>query len=289
MNTRERHFALLDVFADGPFTGNPLPVILDAEGLDTEEMQRIARWMNHSETTFLLPPTDPDADYRVRIFTLERELPFAGHPTLGSCQAWLDAGGQARTPGRIVQQCGAGLVPVRPLDDGLAFASPPLLRSGPVNAAKRAEVAQVLDIEEARMRAVAWADNGPGWIIVRLDTAKDVLALEPARHHGSRIEIGVVGAHPAGHPAAWEVRTFFSDQHGNLREDPVTGSFNASAAQWLIEEGLAEPPWTAHQGARLGHAGRIRVRREDGALWIGGRVSNLVSGPLRLDLARSRS
>ena len=164
MNDTARRFEMLDVFATRPFTGNPLPVVVDAAGLVTEDMLAITRWMNQAETTFLLPPTDPGADYRVRIFTLQRELPFAGHPTLGSCQAWLNQGGQPRNPDRIVQECGAGLVPIRRDGDGLAFAAPPLSRSGPVDDAIAEEVAEVLQVSRDAFEAIEWADNGPGWV-----------------------------------------------------------------------------------------------------------------------------
>jgi len=275
---------MMDVFADAPFTGNPLPVVLDAEGLDPDTMLRITRWMNQSETTFLLPARHEEADYRVRIFTLERELPFAGHPTLGSCRAWLEEGGRPAADGEIVQECGAGLIRIQPREDGaLAFAAPPLRRSGPVGQERRQVVLEVLGAPEQDVLAVEWADNGPGWIIVHLATAQAVLDLAPARHHPQRLEIGVVGPHPAGHAFDWEVRTFFSDQHGNLLEDPVTGSFNASAAQWLSEHGHARAPWRARQGTCVGRAGRVSVDAADGELWIGGRVLSLVQGRLRCE------
>ncbi|SNS12913.1 phenazine biosynthesis protein PhzF family [Sphingomonas laterariae] len=273
-------FQLIDVFGEGPFTGNPVAVVTDAdEVLDTATMQRITQWLNLSETTFLLPPTDMDADYRVRIFTLERELPFAGHPTLGTAHAWLAAGGKPKQADRIVQECGAGLVALRRDAAGLAFAAPPLLRDGPVAPDLLAETAEILGIRADQIVDASWADNGPGWIAIMLESADAVLALEPARHFPRRVEIGVVGPHPAGHPIAWELRAFFSDQHGGLIEDPVTGSLNASVAQWLFASGRATDRYLAAQGTRLGRSGRIRVERGDGPLiWIGGHTETLFQG-----------
>ena len=274
-----RPFRLVDVFADAPFSGNPLAVIADAEGLETDEMQRITRWLNLSETTFLLPPTTPDADYRVRIFTLERELPFAGHPTLGTCHAWLDAGGVPRDAGRIVQECGAGLVSVRRDASGLAFAAPKLLRSGTVDPALVAEIAAVLRIDIDEVVEAQWADNGPGWVALLLRSAEAVLAVDPIRHHDRRWDLGIVGPHPAGGDAAYEVRAFFTDPLGNLLEDPVCGSLNASVAQWLVATGRATAPWTATQGVRVDRDGRIRITQDvDGQLWIGGATRTLFVG-----------
>jgi PhzF family phenazine biosynthesis protein len=282
----ERRFEMVDVFAEQALTGNPLPVVLDAQGLSTADMMRVTRWMNQSETTFLLPPTEPGADYRVRIFTLERELPFAGHPTLGSCAAWLRRGGVPARGDRIVQECGVGLVEIRRQHPDsfspLAFAAPPLLRTGALGEAKAREVAAVLGIDHGDALAMEWADNGPGWIIVQLGSADAVLALEPAASHPERLEIGVVGAHPPGHRYAYEVRTFFSDQAGLLREDPVTGSFQASAAQWLLERGQVTPPYLASQGVRLGRAGEVRIERVGEDVWVGGAVQRLVSGSFHL-------
>jgi PhzF family phenazine biosynthesis protein len=273
-----RPFQLVDVFGQGDFTGNPLAVVLDADGLDDETMQRIARWLNLSETTFLLPPTTPDADYRVRIFTLERELPFAGHPTLGSCHAWLTAGGQPRAAGQVVQECGAGLVIVHRDDDRLAFAAPPLIRSGPVDAADLAEAAQVLRIATDDIQEAQWVDNGPGWMAVMLRSAEAVLAVEPARGHDRPIALGVVGAYASGE-AAYEIRALFSDQYGAIIEDPATGSLNASVAQWLFASGLRSEAYVAAQGARLGREGRVFIDRDaSGQVWVGGATRTLVSG-----------
>lgn len=272
-------FQMVDVFGDGPFTGNPLAVVADAVDLDTETMQRITRWLNLSETTFLLPPTSPQADYRVRIFTLERELPFAGHPTLGSCHAWLADGGVPKQASTIVQECVAGLIPIRREGGLLAFAAPPLMRSGPVEEEKLDEVAGVLGISRSAIIEAQWIDNGPGWIGVLLESADAVRALRPARSHPRRIDIGVVGPHAPGGDIAFELRAFFSDSHGGLVEDPVTGSLNASVAQWMLGSGRGTAPYVAAQGTALGRTGRVRVDQDcAGAIWIGGRTLSLFRG-----------
>jgi PhzF family phenazine biosynthesis protein len=274
-----RPFYLVDVFGTGDFSGNPLAVIGDAHGLDAGEMQRIARWLNLSETTFLLPPADPRADYRVRIFTLAHELPFAGHPTLGSCHAWLGWGGQPKEDAVIVQECGAGLVQIRRQSGRLAFAAPPRLRSGPVSEADLAEIATVLRIERSAILDAQWADNGPGWVAVMVGSAEAVLAVEPLRHYHRRVEIGLVGAHAPGGEAAVEIRAFFSDAHGAILEDPVTGSLNASIAQWLFASGRAAGAYVAAQGTALGRTGRVRVEQDaEGRIWIGGLTRTLFSG-----------
>ena len=273
-------FQLVDVFGEEAFTGNPLAVVTSRQMLETEQMQRITRWLNLSETAFLLPPTQQGADYRVRIFTLDRELPFAGHPTLGTCHAWLAAGGVPAGEG-VVQECGAGLVHLRRDGGLLSFAAPPLLRGGDVEEAKIAEVAEVLRIDRAAIRAAQWADNGPGWVAVMLDSAEAVLALKPAPSHHRRIDIGVVGMYPQGAPAAYEVRALFTDPTGALVEDPVTGSLNASLAQWLIASGRIAAPYTARQGTALGRKGRVAVTRDAGGqVWIGGHTATLVSGQI---------
>jgi PhzF family phenazine biosynthesis protein len=271
-------FSLVDVFGVEDFSGNPVAVVHDAGGLSTDQMQRITRWLNLSETTFLLPPTDAGADYRVRIFTLDREMPFAGHPTLGTCHAWLEAGGKPRDAARIVQECGAGLVPVRRDGDRFAFAAPPLIRSGPVNEPKLDEIASILGIARDLIMDAAWADNGPGWAAVLLGSAEEVLALDPARHHKSRVEIGVVGPYRPGSEAAYEVRAIFSDPFGGLIEDPVTGSLNASVAQWMLETGRVTAPYVASQGTRLGRTGRVSVSQANGQIWIGGATKTLFRG-----------
>ncbi|GGE94819.1 PhzF family phenazine biosynthesis protein [Sphingomonas prati] len=274
-----RSFHLVDVFGTDRFTGNPLAVVADAEGLSTEEMQTITRWLNLSETAFLLPPTEAGADYRVRIFTLAHELPFAGHPTLGSAHAWLEAGGKPRQDGVVVQECAAGLIPIRRDGDRLAFAAPPLLRGGVPSEAEIAEVATVLRIEPNAIVDAAWVDNGPGWIAVMLASADAVLALEPARHHDGQIDIGIVGPHAPGGETAFELRAIFSDAYGALIEDPVTGSLNASVGQWLFASDRATGAYVAAQGTRLGRTGRIHVEQDGaGQVWVGGATRTLFSG-----------
>jgi len=272
-------FQLVDVFGDGPFSGNPVAVVAGASDLDTDLMQRITRWLNLSETTFLAPPTDPGADYAVRIFSLTRELPFAGHPTLGTAHAWLAAGGQPKNPGMLVQECGAGLVRVRREGSRLAFAAPPVIRSGPVEPAKLAEIVGVLGISGEAIVDAQWVDNGPGWVAVKLASAEAVLAIDPVRSHPQTLDLGVVGPYPASHEAAFEIRAFFTDPHGALVEDPVCGSLNASVAQWLIASGEARAPYLVSQGGRLDRRGRIHIDQDDaGDIWVGGATTGLFSG-----------
>jgi PhzF family phenazine biosynthesis protein len=274
-----RPFAQIDVFTTTPYAGNPVAVVLDASGLGAEEMQRFARWTNLSETTFVLPPSAPDADYHVRIFTPVAELPFAGHPTLGTCYAWLGSGGTPRQADVIVQECGAGLVPIRRTPDGLAFAAPPLLRSGPVEESLVQDIAAALAIERVAIVDAAWADNGPGWVALMLESADAVLALRPTFID---LDVGVVGPRPAGSAEAFEVRAFFP-KDGVLVEDPVTGSLNASLAQWLLGTGRASAPYVARQGTALGRLGRVHVSRDgDGAIWVGGGTVTCVAGVVEL-------
>ncbi len=273
-----RPFREVDVFCSEPFTGNPVAVVLDAAGLTTEQMRRVALWANLSETTFVLPASRPGADYRVRIFTPAGELPFAGHPTLGTCHAWLEAGNSpAAGDGAVVQECAAGLVPVRRTEAGLAFAAPPLVRSGPVDEPLAEQVAAELGVSRAGIAGIQWADNGPGWIAVLLPDAGAVLALRPGRISH---DIGVAGLYPPGSECAAEVRCFFP-VNGMAVEDPVTGSFNASLAQWLCGAGLLAAPYVASQGTAIGRRGRVHVSRgQDGAFWIGGAAVTRVSGEI---------
>jgi PhzF family phenazine biosynthesis protein len=273
-----RRFAQVDVFTEVPYLGNPVAVVLDGSGLDTEQMQRFASWTNLSETTFVLPPEDPAADYRVRIFTPVAELPFAGHPTLGTCHAWLE--GRDPAPDTVVQECGAGLVTVRRTSDGLAFGAPPLVRSGPVEAAVVEQVAAVLRIDPARIVDAQWADNGPGWIAVLLESAEAVLALTPG--FIGDLDIGVAGPSLPGAAEAFEVRAFFP-KDGVTVEDPVTGSFNASLAQWLLSTNRATAPYVAQQGTVLGRRGRVHVTRDrDGGIWVGGGTVTCVAGEVEV-------
>jgi PhzF family phenazine biosynthesis protein len=272
-----RRFAQVDVFGSGPCSGNPVAVVLGAEGLGEEEMQRFARWTNLSETTFVLPPTRPEADYRVRIFTPVLELPFAGHPTLGTCHAWLEAGGEAAGAGEIVQECEAGLIRIRREGDRLAFEAPPLVRSGPASPADAARVAAALDLAPAEMLAVEWVDNGPGWIAVLLESAAQVLELQPGTLD---FDLGVVGFHPPGAEAVIELRAF-TPVNGLAWEDPVTGSLNASVAQWLLGSGRLHAPYMATQGAAIGRAGRIEISQDDdGTVWVGGRTETVIAGEI---------
>lgn len=279
-----RRFQQVDVFSSGAFTGNPLAVVLDADGLSSGDMLRFTRWMNLSEAAFLLPPTSPDADYRVRIFTAARELPFAGHPTLGSCHAWLATGHGPRMPGRIVQECGAGLVSVRKDRDGLAFAAPPLLREGPVEDALLNELTSILGIERDDIVDAQWVDNGPGWVGLLLKDADAVLALDPdfgRQTSAGSLDIGLVGPYPAGSPCGFEVRAVFSGAHGEMVEDPATGSLNASLAQWLIAAGHATAPYIASQGRRLGREALIRIDRDpQNRIWIGGNTTTRIEGTI---------
>jgi PhzF family phenazine biosynthesis protein len=274
-----RAFRQVDVFTDRPYLGNPVAVIHDAAGLSADEMQQVANWTNLSETTFVLPPDDEAADYRVRIFTPVRELPFAGHPTLGTCHAWLEAGGRAARDGIVVQQCQAGLIEIRRGADGLAFAAPPLLRGGALSEHELDEVERTLQTPRARFVDVAWADNGPGWVAVLFEDSEEVLALTPLP---SELDIGVVAPLPVGCGEHFEVRAFFP-KDGTLAEDPVTGSLNASLAQWLIGSGRASAPYIARQGTALGRAGRVHVAQDDdGTIWIGGGTVTCVAGEIAL-------
>jgi PhzF family phenazine biosynthesis protein len=284
---RTRGFRQVDVFTAEPYRGNPVAVVLDGEGLGDAEMGAFARWTNLSETTFLLPPTTPEADYRLRIFTPGGELPFAGHPTLGSCHAWLQGGGPDGTGGtprsadRIVQECGVGLVSLRRDGGRLAFAAPDLLRSGPLDEGLIATITAGLGLERADVRAHAWIDNGPGWAGVLLDSAERVLALRPDFGILGDTKLGVVAPQPEGAATAFEVRAFYPDVGGSA-EDPVTGSLNAGIAQWLRGAGLAPASYVAAQGAVMQRAGRIHVEDAGDAIWVGGDCVTCIAGTVEL-------
>jgi PhzF family phenazine biosynthesis protein len=276
---KSRPFVQVDVFTSEPYRGNPLAVVLDGAGLGDEQMQQFARWTNLSETTFLLPPTDPTADYRVRIFTPGGELPFAGHPTLGSCHAWLVAGGRPRGEA-VVQQCGLGLVRVRREGERLAFEAPPLRRSA-IEPSLLAQVRAALGVDAAQVLASQWLDNGPKWLALLLDSAAGVLALEP--DHAalkSLAMVGVIGAYPACSECDFEVRAFAAPI--GVSEDPVTGSLNAGLAQWLIEDGLAPGRYFAAQGARMGRAGRVHIEKQGAQVWVGGASGICIEGSVLL-------
>ncbi len=276
----KRRFHQVDVFSAVALKGNPLAVVHGAEGITDTTMAAFARWTNLSETTFLLPPTDPGADYRVRIWTPGGELPFAGHPTLGSCWAWLAGGGRPRSEGMVVQQCGVGLVRVRRQGARLAFAAPPLRRSGPMEPEVLARACAALRVKPADVLHHQWVDNGPGWCAVMLGSAAQVLALEPDFGAMGDLKLGVVAPQAAGHDAAFEVRAFVPTLA--VAEDPVTGSLNASLAQWLIGAGLAPKAYVAAQGTALGRAGRVHVQADGDAIWIGGDVTPCVEGEVEI-------
>ncbi len=267
------------MFSPEPYRGNPVAVVLDGDGLSAEAMQRFANWTNLSETTFVLPPSQPEADYQVRIFTPSTELPFAGHPTLGTCHAWLQAGGRSKRADTIVQQCAAGLVRLRRTADGLAFAAPPLLRSGPVDEPLVARAAAALRIDRAEIVAAEWAVNGPEWMAVLLGSAAAVLALRPG---AVDFDLGVVGRYPPGSPQAIEVRAFMP-KNGATDEDPVTGSLNAGLADWLLRTGRVTAPYVASQGTVIGRVGRVHVSRDlAGQIWIAGSTVSCVDGSAEL-------
>ncbi|NYI47731.1 PhzF family phenazine biosynthesis protein [Nocardioides aromaticivorans] len=279
MSAASRPFRQVDVFTAEPMLGNPVAVVHDAEGLTDAQMQAFARWTNLSETTFLLAPTDPAADYRLRIFTPSMELPFAGHPTLGSAHAWLEAGGVPAGE-RLVQQCGVGLVELRQSEGRLAFAAPDLLRSGPVEDELVERIVVALGITRDDVLDIAWADNGPGWVGVRLASAEDVLALTPD-FMTLPVDVGVVGPWPEGSECAVEVRAFVPHAAG-ITEDPVTGSLNASLAQWLAG-GVLPASYTAAQGTVLGRRGRVHVTTaDDGTIWVGGDTLSTIHGTVTL-------
>jgi PhzF family phenazine biosynthesis protein len=272
-------FRQVDVFTDVALKGNPLAVVLGADGLSDAQMASLANWTNLSETTFLLKPTKVEADYRVRIFTPTRELPFAGHPTLGSCQAWLDAGGRPKGE-FIVQECGAGLIRIKRDGGWLAFAAPPLNRSGAVEAETLKKIAAALRIAPGAIKASNWCENGPEWVAVMLGTRAEVLGLNPDYPMLAGQPLSVVAPWSAadGKEAQFEVRAF--TQRGT--EDPVTGSLNAGLAQWLIGAGLAPERHIASQGTVLGRAGRVHVDKIGEDIWIGGSIVTCIEGRLAL-------
>ena len=288
-----RPFTQVDVFTATPYLGNPLAVVLDGRELSIEAMQRFTDWTNLSECTFLLPPTPEGsaagADYRVRIFCPGRELPFAGHPTLGSCHAWLEAGGVPRGE-HIVQECGVGLVSLRRDGERLAFSAPPLIKSGPLDEGDVRLIARGLGVAREDIMAHAWCDNGPNWRGVMLRSAEQVLALKPDGAIldgldigvvGARGKVGVVGPQDAGE-TQFEVRAFFPGNNG-MAEDPVTGSLNAALAQWLIGAGLAPERYVAAQGTVLGRQGRVHIEQDaDGTIWVGGHSVSCIEGQVRL-------
>jgi len=286
MSLQARRFAQVDVFSHTPYLGNPVAVVLEADGLSGEEMQRLARWTNLSETTFVLKPTTDDADYRLRIFTPGGELPFAGHPTLGSAHAWLENGGSPKKAGKVIQECAVGLVTItnEQSDDGrmmLAFQAPETVKSGPLEPALLAEIVKAIGVSESDVVAHQYVDNGPGWVCIQLKSAAKVLEVQPVFDADSTLMLGLVGAYPEGSAAHFELRAF--GPKIGVYEDPVTGSLNASVAQWLFRTGVASGSYLASQGGALGREGIIALSVDDkGDVWVGGPTVTCVSGEIRI-------
>jgi PhzF family phenazine biosynthesis protein len=275
-----RAFAQVDVFSATPYYGNPVAVVLDGDGLTDEAMQQFAAWTNLSETTFVVPPSSPDADYGLRIFTPGRELPFAGHPTLGSAHAWLEAGGAPAAADVVVQECPIGLVELRRSAEGLSFRAPQLLRDGPLDEGLLERIALGLRIAREEIIDHQWADNGPGWAAVRLASAEDVLSLQPDDTHMRGLMVGAAGPYPDGSEHQFEVRVFAGPV--GVPEDPVTGSFNAGLAQWMIPAGTAPPSYTASQGTCVGRRGVVRVEAREDGMWVGGASVTCIRGHVEL-------
>lgn len=276
----EFQFSQVDVFSGEPVKGNPVAVVHGADSLTNQQMAQFARWTNLSETTFLLEPADSEADYRVRIFTPGGELPFAGHPTLGTCHAWLEKGGEPAREGVVIQECELGLITLRRESGRLAFAAPALLRSGTPSAADLGQVVASLGVRDDQVLGAAWVDNGPGWLGVELDSAQTVLDLEPDMAAMGDFKVGVIGKHSAGGPADVEVRAFVPSL--GVPEDPVTGSLNAGLATWLIGEDRLPESYTASQGTVLGRSGRVFIDQDDGGIWVGGHALTCVDGLVRI-------
>lgn len=275
-------FKQVDVFSTQPLKGNPLAVVLGADALDSARMAAFGNWTNLSETTFLLQPQDPTADYRVRIFTTERELPFAGHPTLGSCHAWLQAGGQPKGD-EIIQECGIGLVRIRRQGAQLAFTAPPLLRAGPVEPEVLEQVRQALDLQPDEILDAQWVDNGVPWMALMLPSRARVLSLTPDYGRLIGLDVGVIAPWQAdvdGHEAQFEVRAFVGGE--GMPEDPATGSLNAGIARWLLGSGQAPARYIASQGTAMCRAGRISVEQVGDDIWIGGAVVTCIEGQVTL-------
>ncbi|UPG89980.1 PhzF family phenazine biosynthesis protein [Luteibacter aegosomaticola] len=272
-----RRFKQVDVFSRTPFKGNPVAVVLDAEGMTDDDMAAMARWTNLSETTFVLPPQHPRADYRVRIFTTLYEMPFAGHPTLGTCHAWLEAGGKPQGDD-IIQECGVGLVRIRRDGGLLAFTAPPLVRSGPVDTSQAQIIRSALGLTEADVLDAQWVDNGAGWLALRLARRDVVLGITPDFSKLGETPVGVF----AGEDDVFEMRAFIAGDA--MPEDPVTGSLAAGIAMWLAKDGLAPDAYVIQQGRRLGRAGEIHIARDADGIWIGGSALTLLDGVLHLPL-----
>lgn len=275
-------FKQVDVFSTQPLKGNPLAVVLGADALDSARMAAFGNWTNLSETTYVLQPQDPTADYRVRIFTTRHELPFAGHPTLGSCHAWLQAGGQPKGE-EIIQECGIGLVRIRRQGAQLAFTAPPLLRAGPVEPDVLERVRQALDLQPGEILDAQWVDNGVPWMALMLPSRARVLSLTPDYGRLIGLDVGVIAPWQAdvdGDEAQFEVRAFVGGE--GMPEDPATGSLNAGIARWLLASGQAPARYIASQGTAMGRAGRISVEQVGDDIWIGGAVVTCIEGQVTL-------
>lgn len=280
MTARQRRFVQCDVFSAEPTKGNGLAVVLDGEGLTDAQMQEFAAWTNLAETTFLLPPADPDADYKVRIFTTVREMLFAGHPTLGSCFSWLHAGGAPKQPGVVMQECGVGLVPIH-TDGGIpAFEAPPTaVETLPDNDFRT--ICAALDVPAARVVQTAKLNNGPVWQVLELESAEAVLAVDAGKVRWPDFKsIGLIGPHPAGAECDYEVRMLAPSS--GMKEDPITGSLNAALAQWLSGQGRLERSLTMAQGTQIGRLGRVHIRPDAGAILVGGQTNLLIEGTVTL-------
>ncbi len=273
-------FHQLDVFSKQTLKGNPLAVVHHADGLATSTMADFASWTNLSETTFLLQPEHPQADYKVRIFTPGKELPFAGHPTLGSCYAWLANGGKPKNPDFIFQECGIGLVKIRQAGSKLAFAAPALLKTGELDEAMLVQIAAGLGLRRQDILLHQWVDNGPGWCVVMLESAEKVRAIQPNTTYLAQFKLGVIGPCMEDSDVDYEVRAFVLPY--GVTEDPVTGSLNAGIAQWLIGAGLSKPHYVAAQGTALRRAGRVYIDQEGDDIWVGGEVAICIEGQVAI-------
>ena len=273
-----RPFAQVDVFTDTPLMGNPVAVVLDGADMSPEQMQTFTNWTNLSEATFVSPPTAPEADYAVRIFCPGRELPFAGHPTLGTCHAWLESGGVPQGD-VVIQECGAGLVRIR-RGDRLSFAAPPRLRSGPLDDSDVDLLVSGLGLRPANVSGHQWCDNGPGWMVLLLDSSSTLRNVRPDPSSIGHLDIGLVA--PSDGPEDFEVRAFFPGNSG-MTEDPVTGSLNAAIGQWFRESGVVASSYTASQGTALGRHGVVHVDYDDGDVWVGGECVTVVAGSVTLE------
>lgn len=276
-----RRYAQVDVFSSDPLRGNGLAVVLDGDGLSSEQMQRFAQWTNLAETTFLLPPADPKADYTIRIFTPKKEMLFAGHPTLGSVQAWLNAGGQPKTLGKVVQDCKIGLVDIDVSGNVPAFAAPQT-KIAPLPKADLDEITTALDLSRDAIKTSALLDNGPVWKLIELDSADAVLEIDASKvTYPDYMGISLIGAYPDGSECTFETRNITPSS--GMLEDPITGSMNAAISHWLHATSRLNGPVVISQGTALGCTGRVHITpNHDGQIWIGGNVNSLIEGTLTL-------